>query len=149
MAEKELTPAIKAASRMWEHTAHQLFSFGPITDEEAARVKKSIGLDLTGFSRFMATRGVRHIKREHSDSVIEAQRFQFAVNPADFALIPEIASRGEVQLIGKSGSRKPIRLEHCATIDDRVYVMIETISKSEKRLELSNMWIKKLETGKI
>ena len=72
MAEKEWTPAIKAARRMWEHTGHQLYSFGPVTDVEAARVKKSIGLELTGFSCFMATRGVRHIKREHSDSGIEA-----------------------------------------------------------------------------
>jgi hypothetical protein len=134
---------------MWNNSGHQEYNFGLISAEEAAMVKREIGLNLSDFSRYMATRGVRHVKNNHSDRERECLQQQPPVKPSDFALIPQIAKTGTVTKIGRSGSRKPMRLEHRVTIDNRVYVYIETIGANDKRLELWTMRIENVNKGKF
>jgi phage-Barnase-EndoU-ColicinE5/D-RelE like nuclease3 len=141
--------ALKAASRMWDHTGHQIHDFGLVSDVEAISTKRTTGIDLAGFRRFMATRGVRHVKRNHTNQEREACQQQVPVVPRDFVLIPNNTTIGNVTLIGNNGSRKPLRLEYRAKIDERVYVYVETIGVKDKRLELWTMRIEQLSKWKV
>ena len=141
--------AIEAAQRMWDHHGHQVHAFGILTNAEASRVRRETGIDVTGFTRFMATRGVRHVKNNHADPIRETIQQQFPVKPSAFALIPKIAALGSVRLIGKTGGRKPARLEYRAIIGDRVYVYLETIGIGDKRLELWTMRIERIDKRKV
>lgn len=105
-------------------------------------------MDLTGYRRVMATRGVRHVKNNHSNPVREAAQQQYVVRPRDFGLIPIITANGVARLIGKAGGRKPARLEHRATIDGCLYVYVETVGANDKRLELWTMRIEDIDKGK-
>jgi phage-Barnase-EndoU-ColicinE5/D-RelE like nuclease3 len=149
MGEGELNSAIKAASRMWNHTGHQEYSFGVVSDDYAARVFAETGLDVRGFTRTMATHGTRHVRNSHGDAVQEQAQEQVAVRPADFGLIPQIADKGKIKLIGKAISRKPARLEHVAEINGLNYIMLETVNPNSKRLELKTMRIEQLTKKKI
>lgn len=144
-----MSRAVEAAQRMWNHHGHQVYDFGLLFNSEVLRIRQATGLDLSGFTRFMATRGVRHVRKNHTDPERETAQQQFPVKPSDFALIPEIAAMGSMCLIGSSGSRKPTRLEHRTVIDDRVYVYLETIGMNDKRLELWTMRIERLDKGKV
>jgi phage-Barnase-EndoU-ColicinE5/D-RelE like nuclease3 len=139
--------AVEAARRMWEHNGHQAYAFGDVTSGEAARLRQEIGANLNGFTRFMATSGVRHVKNNHSDPVREAAQKQYAVKPTDFGLIPEIVAVGKTRLIGKIGGRKPARIEYRAILNGRVYIYLETMGLSEKRLELWTMRIDQVDKG--
>ena len=129
---------------MWKHGGHQEFSFGRVSDAYAARLIAETSLDLRGFSRIMATRGVRHVRNSHGDADREQAQGQVAVRPSDFRLIPEIADKGTIRLIGTVGRRKPVRLEHVATIDGLNYVLLETVGLNSKRIELLTMRIEQL-----
>jgi phage-Barnase-EndoU-ColicinE5/D-RelE like nuclease3 len=144
-----MSRAIEAAKRMWDHHGHQIHTFGTISDVEASRIKQETGICLNGFTRFMATRGVRHVKKNHADLERETAQQQFPVKPSDFALIPNIAATGSMRLIGKTGSRKPARLEYKAIIDNRVYIYLETIGIRDKRLELWTMRIEQMNKRKV
>jgi phage-Barnase-EndoU-ColicinE5/D-RelE like nuclease3 len=143
-----LALAAQAAIKMWRHTGHQAFEFGIVSNDDAARILRQTGLNIAGFLRVMATRGVRHVKNNHADPVREAAQQQYAVVPADFALIPQIATIGSTRLFGKFGGRKPARLEHRAIVNNRIYVYIETVGAKEKRLELWTMRIEQMDKGK-
>jgi phage-Barnase-EndoU-ColicinE5/D-RelE like nuclease3 len=132
---------------MWDHPGHQVYDFGSISLAEALRIKRLIAIDIAGYRRVFATRGARHVKNNHTDPAREAQQLQFPVRPADFELIPEIVAKGEVRLIGRAGSRKPARLEHRATIEDRVYIYLETIGTNDRCLELWTMRIEHKDKG--
>jgi hypothetical protein len=144
-----MSGAIKAAQRMWDHHDHQVHAFGSLTNAETARISQQTGVNLSGFKRFMATRGVRHVKNNHSDPEREATQQQFPVKPSDFALIPKIAATGSARLIGKIGGRKPARLEHKTIIGNRVYIYLETIGIGDKRLELWTMRIEATDKRKV
>jgi hypothetical protein len=144
-----MSRAFEAAQRMWDHHGHQVYVFDILTDAEVSRIRQRTGINLEGFTRFMATRGVRHVKNNHTDSEREAAQQQFPVKPADFALIPKIAAIGTLRLIGNTGARKPARLEYRAIIGDRVYIYLETIGISDKRLELWTMRIERLDKRKV
>ncbi len=141
--------AILAALRMWQHTGHQVYDFGTVTGEEAQKILQDTGVNISGYRQFMATRGVRHVKNNHSDAVREAEQRQYSVTPQDFCLIPKIALQGVPRLIGTTGARKPARLEHRATIDGRTYVYIETVGANDKRLELWTMRIEQQNKGNV
>lgn len=85
-----MSRAIEAAKRMGDHHGHQIHAFGTISDVEASRVQQEIGINLNGFTRFMATRGVRHVKKNHADLEREAAQQQFPVKPSDFSLILQL-----------------------------------------------------------
>lgn len=144
-----MSRAIEAAKRMWDHHGHQIHAFGTISDVEASRIKQQTGLNLNAFTRFMATRGVRHVKNNHTDPEQETLQQQFAVKPSDFGLIPMIAATGSIRLIGKTGSRKPARLEYTAIIGNRVYIYLETVGIGDKRLELWTMRIEQINKRKV
>ena len=134
---------------MWSHHGHQTYDFGLLSNSEALKIRQATGLDLSGFTRFIATRGVRHVKKNHTDPERETAQQQFLVKPSDFALIPKIAAIGSVRLIGNTGSRKPARLEHRAVIDNRVFVYVETIGMNDKLLELWTMRIEKIDKVRV
>jgi phage-Barnase-EndoU-ColicinE5/D-RelE like nuclease3 len=140
-----MRPAILAGRRMWRNTGHQVYEHGAIGADEASKIMRETGLDISGYCRFMATRGVRHVKNNHSDPIREARQMQYPVTPDDFALIPMIAATGLARLVGIAGGRKPARLEHRATIDGKLYVYLETVGINDKRLELWTMRIEKCE----
>ncbi len=62
--------------------------FGIVSDSEALKILHMTGLNISGFRRVMATRGVRHVKNNHSDPEREIAQQQYPVTPDDFALIP-------------------------------------------------------------
>jgi phage-Barnase-EndoU-ColicinE5/D-RelE like nuclease3 len=132
---------------MWKHTGHQTFDFGLLASGEVKKLYTETGLDFSGFRRIMATRGVRHALNNHGNALHEERYDQIAVRPDDFAKLPLIAADGIARLVGTTGGRKPARLEHRATFNDRVYVVLETIGIRERRLELWSTRIERVEKG--
>lgn len=61
--------------------------------ENADRILRETGLDVSGFERVLDNYGVRHTMKRHGNEKTEAKRGQIAVTFEDFDLIPLITSR--------------------------------------------------------
>ena len=68
-------------------------SYGPVTKQEAGRIKDEIGLDVDGYAHTIDSFSIRHIHSGHGDETRELKRGQLPITRSDIANIPEITAK--------------------------------------------------------
>lgn len=118
--------------------------FGKVTDSVARQIKADSGLDISGFSAFVNGNDVRHIMKDHGDTIAETARGQVAVTPSDIALIPNVLSAPDKVYLSpsKDGKGRPVIVFE-KKIGNK-YITMQGVSDGKHALETDTLYIKKV-----
>lgn len=119
------------------------YSYRTVNKNEAEKLKKKINIDLEGYKHEITAQDIRHIFKQHGNSMTEANRGQVAVNKDDILLIPEITSNFDDVYLGEGLSEDKRLIVYKKKIGN-IYFYIESIGgKSKKNLRPKTMYKRK------
>lgn len=97
-------------------------TLGMATSDQVAAVNQRKGLNAEGFDFSLSPSEIVHIKREHGDPVREAGRGQRAIEPGDFAQLPQLLNGSVPRFVGMSKEHNVPTFELSLVIDGETYV---------------------------
>lgn len=78
-------------------------SLGAVSQQNAERILKETGFDVSGYERVIDNYSVKHSFKKHGSEATEAPRGQIAITADDFARIPEIVENADrIENAGKT-----------------------------------------------
>lgn len=122
---------------------NKLFSdFAVVSKETVEAVKRSTGLDISGWSHSIAESDIRHIMKRHGDEASQEKLGQRAVTKADFEKLPEILSNFDsIQYEGLNNEHHHSFIVR-KKLNGEIYCAQE-VRTGRKKLVVKTMWIKK------
>jgi len=119
------------------------FGYGQVSDKEAQRMKKDIGLDVGGAARFINEQYIRHAMVAHGEHG-ETRKGQVPITKTDIENIPEyIRTADKISLEGKT-RQGLIVIRYQKRVNGHI-VILEECRKRNKVLDFRTMW--KYEAG--
>lgn len=116
---------------------------GTIPDSASELVRKSTGVDVSGFNAILPGSSVQHIFNHHGDERTEAPRGQRAVTAEDISLIPQvIASPDSVTLSEDTDADGRRVLLFTKEIGDTI-VTAQAVTDGRHALTTSTLWVQK------
>lgn len=113
------------------------FAFGRVRCP--AMLSKMLGVNVRGFRHGVSNQSLRHALAQHGQAVKEQARGQKPITRADFALIPQIISRGTYHP-ARQRPFGPRRVQIRAQIGGAHYTYIAEARPKKRRLDMVTMW---------
>lgn len=118
-------------------------SYRKVNQQEASKLQKALGIDLTGFVHQLTAGGIRHIFKSHGDEKTEKTRGQLPITKEDILLIPRITKEFDNVSLAKEKSEGRDVLIYSKKIGDQ-YFYYETIGgKKNKTLQPKTFYKRK------
>ena len=138
---KELLSAVfdKAARSL---RGRMYADYGKVDKADAERIKKVIGLDVTGYTLRLDGSGIVHSLKEHGEGSPKLKQYpnSLPLNATDFEMLPKIARHPDETLPGNGvGPNKQPRFQTKKQIGDISYTATQQVNAEEKVL-LVTLW---------
>jgi hypothetical protein len=139
--EEEILEIIKLSRGENSKTPKKLeLVIGKITEQEAAIIKNTKGLNVSGFSRTIDNSGINHCFSHHG-SIRELLRGQIPVIESDFLLIGKITKPENIISITKNKQGLDVIIYEYIKGD--IFNYIEEVRTKRKKLALQSMYKRK------
>ena len=134
--ENDVLSFIESAKKM---PSNLKLYFGKVTKSVANRIKSNLGIDVSNYNISLKVDAIRHILKNHSNSIAENNRGQVAITEQDILNIPEIINNYD--LVRNSGTtsdgRQSITFEKNINGNN---IVVTYVSDKHSNLEIQTMY---------
>ena len=116
-------------------------TFGPVSNDWAARVKTGTGLDVSGYVRSVDTDNLRHSHNKHGVGR-EKTKGQVPVTGDDYALVPTVIEDFDDIILRPAKGARPASITFSKRFNGNI-IVVETVRTKARRLTFKSMWKKK------
>ena len=114
---------------------------GVVNHNVSKKIKRLTGINVEGKNHIIFDYDIRHIIKEHGNSVIEKQKGQLPITKDDIKQIPNVINN-PTKIIKGTNNRNKKTIRYIKNYNNHIIIIVEIIQDKSKNLVIKTMWKK-------
>ena len=114
---------------------------GVVNHNVSKKIKRLTGINVEGKNHIIFDYDIRHIIKEHGNSIAEKQKGQLPITKEDIKQIPNVIDN-PTKIIKGTNNRNKKTIRYIKNYNNHTIIIVEIIQDKSKNLLIKTMWKK-------